>query len=78
MQVNTTRDNDGIGVGASAVLYSPGRHRPRVLHYHLGPSSDHTVYEAELVGTLLALELLRTEPRLSMKTSVALDNAAMI
>ena len=45
------------GVGAAAVLYAPGRRRPRVLHYHLGPSTDHTVYEAEVVGTLLALEL---------------------
>ena len=66
------------GVGAAAVLYAPGRRRPRVLHYHLGPSTDHTVYEAEVVGTLLALELLRTEPRLSRKASIALDNTAVI
>lgn len=47
-------DVDG-GVGASAILYGPGCQRPRKLHLHLGPSSRHTVYEAEIVATILGL-----------------------
>ena len=46
------------GVGASAVLYRPGTEEPTVLRYHLGASTRHTVYEAELVGLLLAAHLL--------------------
>ncbi|OSC96537.1 hypothetical protein PYCCODRAFT_1379002, partial [Trametes coccinea BRFM310] len=46
------------GVGAAALLYVPGRAQPKVLQLHLGPSSQHTVYEAELVVILLGMELL--------------------
>ena len=30
------------------------------LHYYLGPLSDHTVYEGEIVGLILALHLLKS------------------
>ena len=45
------------GIGASAVLYinSIERHS---LQYHLGLDTEHTVYEAEIAGLLLALHLL--------------------
>lgn len=68
-------DIDG-GVGAAATLYR-GRRR-KTLHFHLGPSNKHTVYEAELVGMLLALELLRTETHMVRDASVALDNQAAV
>ena len=66
-------DIDG-GVGAAVVLFPPERRRPRILKYRLGPSTSHTVYEAEIVGTILATELLRTEPHLTPRVSIALDN----
>lgn len=50
-------DCDG-GVGASAVLYKQGCDEPLVLRYHLGPSSRHSVYEAEVVGLILGIYLL--------------------
>ena len=50
-------DCDG-GVGASAVLYKQGEEQPIVLRYHLGPSSRHSVYEAEIVGLILGIHLL--------------------
>ena len=55
-------DGSGIDgqVGAAAVLFWRGK-EPRVLRYHLGMVADHTVYEVELVGLLLALHLLRDE-----------------
>ena len=56
--------SDGLGidrqVGAAAVLFRQDR-EPRVLRFHLGMAADHTVYEAELIGLLLALHLLHDE-----------------
>ena len=60
------------------MLYAPGARRPRTLHYHLGPSTRHTVYEAEIVGTILALQLLLAERRPIKRASIALDNTATI
>jgi hypothetical protein len=44
-------------VGAAAVLYCPGK-ETRSLHYHLGSVEHHIVFEAELVGLLLGLQLI--------------------
>lgn len=61
-----------------AALYVPGRCRPRILRYHLGPSTEHTVYEAEVVGALLALQLIRTGRRPGARISIRMDNVAVI
>ena len=68
------------GGGAAAVLYAPGRRRPRTLRLHLGPSDGHTVYEAKVVATILGLQLLLAkQPRNPMRmASIALDNTAAI
>ena len=47
-------------VGAAAVLLRPGR-SPRVLHYHIGSKTEHTTSEAEMVGLLMGLHLIKTE-----------------
>jgi hypothetical protein len=48
------------GAGAAAVLYdSTGR--KDTLMFHLGPSSKHTVHEAEVVGLVLAAHMLRNQ-----------------
>jgi hypothetical protein len=44
------------GIGAAAVLYRKGV-KKKHLQRHLGPDTEHTVYEGELVGILLALHL---------------------
>lgn len=50
------------GAGAAAVLFRKGRAQPaRILRYHLGPLTEHTSYEAEAVGSLLAVWLLQNE-----------------
>ncbi len=49
----------GGKVGAAATLTRGGV--PLRSHYHLGPDSEHTVHEAELIGILLALQLIKTE-----------------
>ncbi|CDO75057.1 hypothetical protein BN946_scf184757.g12 [Trametes cinnabarina] len=66
------------GVGAAAILYPPGRARPRHLYLHLGPDTRHTVYEAELAGVLLGMELIHRERRCNSAVSIALDNRAAI
>jgi ribonuclease HI len=45
------------GIGASAVLYVNSVEKKH-LRYHLGSAEEHTVYEAELIGLLLALYML--------------------
>ncbi|PSR85584.1 hypothetical protein PHLCEN_2v5406 [Hermanssonia centrifuga] len=69
-------DVDG-GVGAAAVLYKPGRRQVKVLQHHLGPSSRHTVYEAEVVALILGMELVRQENSVR-SVSLAVDNQAAV
>jgi len=45
------------GIGASTVLYINSMEKCS-LQYHLDPDTEHTVYEAEITGLLLALHLL--------------------
>ena len=73
-------DGSEIGgkVGASAVLQRQGSARPRTLRYHLGAATEHGIYEAEIVGSILDTELLRTERALVGGPSVALDNTSSI
>lgn len=71
-------DGSGIdgGIGASAVLYR--RNKPtRSLKYYLGSAEHHTVYEGELVGIMLATELLRTESGIT-EAFIGVDSQAAI
>lgn len=63
-------------VGAATVLIRPGK-ETRKLHLHLGSADHHTVFEAELVGLLLGLHLIKTE---NTRTSFAIgvDNQAVL
>ena len=45
--------------GDVAVLIQQGK-ETRTLHYHLGTTEHHTVFEAELIGLLLGLHLIKT------------------
>lgn len=65
------------GVGAAAVLVKDGQTKPKILRYYLGPSEEHTVYEAEIVGEILGTELLRREAKVSI-SSIAADNKASL
>jgi len=46
----------------------------RILHYHLGPDSEHTVAEAELIGIVLAMHLLLTEKHRNILYAIGMDN----
>lgn len=71
----TDGSSHGGGVGAAAVT-SPGN-TDDLLRLHLGNSSSHTVFEAEITGTILALHIVR-EKRRPRNTIIALDNTATI
>lgn len=65
-------------VGASAVLCRPGK-PDRTLRAHLGKDEHHTVYEAELVGILLGLHLIKTESKCrKVKCVIGADNQAAV
>ncbi|KAJ6614991.1 ribonuclease H-like domain-containing protein, partial [Mycena sp. CBHHK59/15] len=52
------------GVGAAAVAWNgngEGTHRTK----HLGAEHEHTVFESEVVGAILALDIIKGTPRLT-------------
>jgi hypothetical protein len=72
---------DGSGsnghVGAAATMIHQGS-TPKTLRYQLGALTSHTVYEGELVGLLLAAELIRRHPSAPDPYHIFLDNQAAI
>jgi len=64
-------------VGAAAILTREGK-PPCVLHLTLGPKSEHTVHEAELVRILLGMHLISTESHGSTTFAMGVDNQAAI
>ena len=64
-------------VGAAAVLYTDG-HQIATLRYHLGPASEHTVFEAKLVGLILAGHLLSESDEVTFPAAILADNQAAI
>ena len=64
-------------VGAAAVLYRNGRLR-KSLRLHMGAANEHTVYEAELVGLILAIQLIKEEKKGKTSCAIGTDNQAAI
>ena len=68
------------GIGASAIMYTNGQEIDSI-HYHLGPISKHTVYEAEIIGLMLGLHLLFSIKKIShphLPTILGTDSQATI
>lgn len=63
-------------VGAAAILYC-GDQEPRILRYHLGVDSEHTVFKAEAVGELMALHLIEREHEVTTAI-IGVDNTATL
>ena len=77
-EVNVYSDGSGLEgqVRAAAVLCKQGQ-GDKKLRYRLGPLTEHTVFEAEAVGVLLALHMLRHEREVK-KATIWLDNQAVM
>ena len=75
-------DGSGLseGIGAAAILYAKNRLTPTSkLKMYLGPPTKRNTFEAELVGAILAVWLLRKCPDTIGKTvSLYIDNQAVI
>ena len=65
------------GVGAAATLKRKGK-TDRTIKLYLGTTEQHTVYEAELVGMILGLHLIKTEARSKTKCALSVDNQAAL
>jgi hypothetical protein len=50
----------------------------KTLQYHLGSADEHTVFEAELVGILMRLHLIETNPKGNVSYMIGVDNQAAI
>ena len=66
-------------VGAAAIIKREGK-PDRTIKLHLGTTEQHTVYEAELVGMIMGLYLIKTETRGKIRDKCVLnvDNQAAI
>jgi ribonuclease HI len=77
IRVYTDGSSHNGKVGAAALLRRPGK-PDRILRAHLGKAEHHTVYEAELVGILLGLHLIKTERNARVKCVIGADNQAAV
>jgi len=64
-------------VGVAVVLLRAGNPL-RSLHIHLGPESEHTVYEVELVGILLGMHLVSIKKQGNTTFAIEVDNQVAI
>ena len=64
----------GGAIGGAAILQWKG-HPQSILQLHLGTDKQHTVFEGELIGILLALHLL-SSLRLNADAIIYTDNQA--
>ena len=64
-------------VGAAAVLFIDHNHITTLRH-HLGKATEHTVFEAEAVGLLLAAHLLTQRREVTFAAMIFADNQAAI
>jgi len=60
-------------VGAAAVLTRQGKDH-QILHLHLGNVDKYNIYEAELAGLLLGMQLIKTEKVVRCHTVIGTDN----
>ena len=64
-------------VGAAAILTRPG-HDHRILRYQLGDVNEQTIYDAELVGILMGVHLIKTEKAAHRNITLGADSQAAI
>ena len=73
IKVYTDGSMQGDAVGAAAILYRNGK-ITHSLCFHLGSTEHHTIYEAEMVGLLLGIHLIKTEKASWRKCALGADN----
>ena len=76
-KIYTDGSAHGGNVRVVAVLMIRGR-KTKVLRYRLGTIEEHTVFEAEVVGILLRLHLIKTEVARNAAITMGIDNQAIL
>ena len=64
-------------VGAAVVMFKDGKSIGR-FQYHLGKDSKHTVFEAELVGVFLGLQLIKDKHANNITYTIRVNNQVAI
>jgi ribonuclease HI len=77
VKVYSDGSSQDSNVGAAAMLFRDGE-TTRTLNYHIGPSSQHTVHEAELISILLGMHLIKMEKKGRTGYSIGVDNQAAL
>lgn len=71
-------DGSGYKGGIGEAAYARDKHdRDHVRRLYLGNDRNHTVFEGEVIGAILALDIIRACPRATAAT-IMLDNQAAI
>ncbi len=74
-------DGSGFKAGIRAAAWSQTNknalHGKVYHHLYLGPDTHHTVFEAELIGAILALDIIKSTARL-VKATILIDSQAAI
>lgn len=77
IKVYTNGSSHDGAVGASAILTRRGK-LTCTLKLHLGKADEHIIYEAELVGLMLGLHLIRIEKKSQKSCVIGADNQAVL
>ena len=59
-------DGSGFQGGIGTAAIADGQEHRHVQCTHLGPDTEHTVFEGELGGLVLALDIIEAEPRITL------------
>ncbi|CDO75194.1 hypothetical protein BN946_scf184794.g1, partial [Trametes cinnabarina] len=70
-------DGSGFAGGIGAAAFAKGRAQEHVRRVNLGSEDEHIVFEGELAGMILALDVIESEPRVT-RANILLDNKAAI
>jgi hypothetical protein len=76
VRIYTNRSGINRMARAVVVIYS-GNKPPKVLIYCLGPLTEHTMFEVQVVGIMLAMHILKFEKHIKT-TTISLNNQAVI
>ena len=75
LKIFSDGSGEGDNIRAAAVIFNIEGHLTH--HYHLGSITEHTVFEGELIGVLLALNLIWHHPN-NTQVLIGLDNQSAI
>ena len=79
-KIYSDRSSQGNGIGSAAILYKKGKTgQLMLLKAYLGTAAEHNTYEAKILGTIIALLLIKNTPEtIGKNVSLYTDNQSII